>query len=385
MIRITFITGAGKLGRQKYDDGAAKAVTSTLRDLGFEEDRGASCVVECAGSYKLQHDTGKNLKTVVVFPKILEASAIETGLNALSVGPSSLLNENSPEHMIAMSSKSVFERMLNSKCASWSQKKGCLAALEGLQSLLQDLDKKLLSGTPLTDTEQDFFDAVSLASLAEKETTLKQQLQQQVEEQQNITKSEKEALIKQVVERLEILDKDTQESAGKPKKLEKIATMKAKAQQRKELLEKITPKVPHSLRHEAEIQKLRVEMRPLQAIEDSAKGRLLTLKETQTLARKTEILDEIKALEETSRDWFEEDDLFQIRVNASRAAAAKIKPPKQSSVKSTNTKSTVGGKKMVTSGVSSGGAWGKPVATKKTATSKGGSIFAAMMADSDSD
>ena len=63
MIRITFITGAGKLGRQKYDDGCAKAVTSALRSLGFEEDRTASCVRECAGSFKLQHDTGKNLKT----------------------------------------------------------------------------------------------------------------------------------------------------------------------------------------------------------------------------------------------------------------------------------------------------------------------------------
>jgi hypothetical protein len=71
MIRITFVTGAGKLGRQKYDDGAAKALTSSLRNLGFEEDRGASCVKECAGSFKLQHDTGKNLKTVVVFPNII--------------------------------------------------------------------------------------------------------------------------------------------------------------------------------------------------------------------------------------------------------------------------------------------------------------------------
>ena len=34
MIRLTFVTGAGKLGRAKYDDGAAKAVTSTLRALG---------------------------------------------------------------------------------------------------------------------------------------------------------------------------------------------------------------------------------------------------------------------------------------------------------------------------------------------------------------
>lgn len=60
MIRLTFVTGAGKLGRSRYDDNAAKTVTSTLREFGYVEDRGASCVVECAGSFKSQHDTGKN-------------------------------------------------------------------------------------------------------------------------------------------------------------------------------------------------------------------------------------------------------------------------------------------------------------------------------------
>merc|ERR1719491_781060 len=71
MIRITFITGAGKLGRSRYDENCHKTVTSALRDQGYEEDRAASCVNECAGSFKSQHDTGKNLKTIVVFPKIL--------------------------------------------------------------------------------------------------------------------------------------------------------------------------------------------------------------------------------------------------------------------------------------------------------------------------
>ena len=128
MVRITFVTGAGKLGRQKYDEGAAKAVTSTLRDVGFEEDRGASCVVECAGSFKLQHDTGKNLKTVVVFPKILE---LEAGVEGLTIddgaAPQSLFQEGSPESMIAVSSMTVFERMVKSKCPSWQQKKGSIA------------------------------------------------------------------------------------------------------------------------------------------------------------------------------------------------------------------------------------------------------------------
>jgi len=385
MIRITFITGAGKLGRQKYDDGAAKAVTSTLRDLDFEEDRGASCVVECAGSFKLQHDTGKNLKTVVVFPKIVATNAMEIGMSDLNIATASLLDENSPEHMIAMSSKSVFERMLTSKCSSWSQKKACVTALERLKLMLNALDTKLLSGTPMADAEQDFFDTVSLTSLEEKEELVKHHMQQQVEDQQNITKSEKEVLLSQVMERLKIVDDDINGSKGKTKKLEKLAITKAKILQRKELLEKITPKLPHKLRNEADILKLRMELRPIQAIEDGAKGRLMTLKETQTLARKAEILEEIEELEEKSRDWFEEDDAFQARVDASRAAAAKIKPAKKATVNSTGTKSTQGASKWVTPGVAKGGVWGKPATTKKSANAKGGGVFAAMMADSDSD
>lgn len=116
MIRITFVTGAGKLARQKYDPDAAKAITSALRVLNFEEDRGASCVKECAGSFKIQHDTGKNLKTVVVFPRITENSTggNEDG-NATSddaAGSRSIFPEGSAEEKIALSSKAVFENMV---------------------------------------------------------------------------------------------------------------------------------------------------------------------------------------------------------------------------------------------------------------------------------
>eukprot|EP00957_Ditylum_brightwellii_P102493 7811772-Ditylum_brightwellii.AAC.1 len=187
MIRITFVTGAGKLGRQKYDEGAAKALTSTLRNLGFEEDRGASCVVECAGSFKLQHDTGKNLKTVVVFPKITAgtggADGGVAGVASLSLAGGSdnvaPIPEGSPEHMVTVSSVAVFEKMLKSKCPSWAQKKGCLAALVCSKEIVEALDATLMSGTPLTDVEQDLYDAVPPGSLANKEAHVKKEMQTQ--------------------------------------------------------------------------------------------------------------------------------------------------------------------------------------------------------------
>jgi hypothetical protein len=128
LIRITFVTGAGKGGRQRYDEGAAQAVTSTLKNLGYREDRGASCILECAGSYKLQHDTGKNLKTVVVFPKVEAAKSHHEHKDLSLVEP--IIPEDSPEYKIMVSSMNVFKNMVTNKCPSWSQKKGLLGAIE---------------------------------------------------------------------------------------------------------------------------------------------------------------------------------------------------------------------------------------------------------------
>ena len=106
------------------------------------------------------------------------------------------------------------------------------------------------------------------------------------------------------------------------------------------------------------------------------------MKETQTLARKEEIEEEIAALEEASRGWFEDDDAFAARVlEAKRAFQA---------TQSKKTKKTAGkfvtpsANKFVTPGSMKKGAWGG-AATKKKPKPKGGGVFAAMMMDSDSD
>ena len=49
MIRITFVVGAGKLSRQKYDAKAMQVLTSALRELDYVEDRGAGCSFDSAG------------------------------------------------------------------------------------------------------------------------------------------------------------------------------------------------------------------------------------------------------------------------------------------------------------------------------------------------
>jgi len=383
MVRITFVTGAGKLGRQKYDDGAAKALTSTLRELGFEEDRGASCVAECAGSYKLQHDTGKNLKTVVVFPKIL---SLEEGVAGLTVdnnnnGTKPFLEEGSPESLIAMSSTNVFDRMISSRCPSWSQKKGCITAIESLKSLLQGLDQNLMSGTPLSDAEQEFYDSVSLDAMEEKESLVKEKMLAQVESGR-ISSAERDLLLNQVTERLGKINDEIAESVSKPKKLEKLKGMKEKTEQRQSLLKGITIDSPHRLRYEAEIHKLLSEMAPIQKVEEESAGRLLSIKETQMMGRKLEIEEKVSELEESSRGWFEEDDAFEVRVQLTRAAfGAKQKLVKKKPVAKT-VKNTI--PKWVTPGQMKGGT-GKSTKPKKKKQHGASGVFAAMMMDSDSE
>lgn len=384
MIRITFITGAGKLGRQKYDDSAAKTVSSTLRDLGFVEDRGASCVNECAGMFKSQHDTGKNLKTIVVFPMITSGGDGVDGLDvdgSMSLGQS-LLEDGSPKEMIAMSSMNVFERMIANKCHSWSQKKTCLGILTELKDMLNSLDSKLLNGTLLTDPEQEFYDAISMDTLEVKTTFVKDEMKNYVDEGR-ITKLETQKLVQQVNDKINTVDEEIAKAKkeNKPKKMDKLSTQKEKMMERRETLQNITPIAPSPLKFQAQIQKLRKEMQPLLKLEKETKGRLLSIKETTMMSRKEEIEDEILEFEEKSRGWFEEDEDFNLRVGASRAKAATAT---KKVAKKTASSGKAGAKKPITNWVVPGAAKKRATKkpTKKTSTSN---AFAAMMMDSDSD
>jgi hypothetical protein len=66
MLRHTFVVGGGKKVRQKYDEKLGKYFTMALRDIGFTEDQAAATAIECAGTFKQQHDTDKDLKFVHV-------------------------------------------------------------------------------------------------------------------------------------------------------------------------------------------------------------------------------------------------------------------------------------------------------------------------------
>ena len=396
MIRITFITGAGKLGRQRYDEGAAKTLTSTLRDLGYVEDRGASCVVECAGSFKSQHDTGKNLKTIVVFPKINDASSLGKKMDGMGLGDGdgdgvggghgeeAILTPGSVEEMIAMASMVTFEKMLSSKCPTWSQKKACNNMIGLIKDVVTSLDDKLFKGTPLSETEQDFYDSCDLSVLEQKEQYVKKEMQKQVEGG-NVTSLDRTRLLNQVGEKLEQLEVEIDDATknNKPKKLQKLKNQREKLTERKGTLEEIKPCAPAPLKNQGQIEKLRKDLQPLLKLEKEVKGRLMSIKETAAMTRKEEIEEEIVYLENTSRGWFEEDEDFEERVEASRAkASAKAKAVKKV-VKKVSGSRGGGSKQPINWVVPGSKKSAKPQARKKKASNV--NAFAAMMMDSDSD
>lgn len=294
---------------------------------------------------------------------------------------------SSPEHMIALSSLPIFEKMVASKCVTWSQKKGCLGAIGTIIETLQRLDEKLLSGTPLTDAEQTFYDAVSMSSLEEKQAHTKEQMHGHVESG-SLTRDEKHMLVHQVEEKVQHFAEQIElaETNGKKKRVENLTKQKQKAVERKGKLADIAGKALPRLKNEAEINKLRKEMQPLQDIEEAARGRLLSIKEAQAVGKKDEIQEKIEQLEISSRGWFEEDNAFEARITASRNAWESNSKKKKSSKSA--------GKKAA----SSSAGWATASTRKKTATSgksaatkkknsnaRGGGVFGAMMMDSDSD
>ena len=368
-------------------------LTSALRELDYVEDRGAGCSFDCAGCFKTQHDTGKNLFTVVVFPNFSGGGG-DGGANNGSGDPTEedeepLLPTNSPGYKIAVCSISTFQTLLSSQCPTYAQKRKCVECIEGLIELLQSIEDKLMGGHPLDSAEQSLYDEIG--ELKEKLVFAQKEAAKHVDEGL-LTVQEKEILVEMNQKRISALTKEKSTAA--------VAEKLKKALARKEYLQSLTDEklsslsstYPPPLRHEAKITPLRKKLLPLQVLEGKAKGGFLTLAETRALTEKEEIESEIEHLEEASYGWFEEDDAFEVRLQKSiekfNAKYGKKSGGGKASTKKTSAGEKTGGGKSVNNWVLPGqkqkGAWGTSGGKKSSAKGKGGSVFSAMMLDDSS-
>jgi len=302
MIRITFVVGGGKLVRSKYNDDLLKWVTTTMRDLGYEDDKSAAETFDSQGTFKYQHDTGANLKYVIVYPHVACANKSSADAEEAKVGPS--MNTRSPEFLVVSASTSTLQEIVAAKAVSWKQKKGCLKVLQEGVEKFKEVETKLFSGQPLSDAEQFIYDNNSGCD-DEKIAWLQGAVKAHVADAR-LTKREKNELL----ESIEV-------NIASEKAEQKLTALKA----RKANIEKITA-TTYQLKYASEVGKLRVRLMAMNTLELKGKTNSLTLADLKTLEGKDEVIEQITRHENGSRCWFQDEDEFAEQCAAVEQEAA---------------------------------------------------------------
>lgn len=388
MIKITFVVGGGKLVRSRYPEDLPKWLVAALREIGFTEDRSAAETFDSQGTFKQQHDTGQNLKYLIVFPHVSCSKASSVGEKAESADPS--LDDKSPEYIVMACEKATLLDIVSSKVTSYNQKKRLLKVLQEKSEQYKAIEAKLVTGAMLSPKEQAFYDANS-GSDDEKIQWLQNEIKSMIDGGQ-LTAREKSELLKQMEGNIASLTAEIEaaKAEGKPKKAEKSEAKREAILSRKGVVEKINPIAPR-LKNGDQIRKLHMKVIPLQALEEKGRSMSLTLADLKLLEEKMDIEAEIKALEQSSRGWFEDEEEFNERCRfeekeARAAYKVKVSDPKNKSGAKSNSAPSAGK-------AGSSNSWstvakkpsGFSSAAPKPATKKPSSTFAAAFDGSDSD
>ena len=302
MVRATLVVGAGKANRQKYDASLQKWVVGALKDIGYADDRSACCEFASAGSFKVQHDTGRNLFFVHVFPRCERKVVDDAATEATEAAPSA---ELSREHVLCASEAATFQRIVKKKCASWSEKKRLQAALRDLQGRFAAMDAKLMSREALDDDESALYEVGSSDDLGDKLRWLAEATKKMLDDGQ-LTAPEKEAALAQMDGRLEALAAD-----GSPKALAQRARV---AENRAKLDARKLDWTPAKVEHDAAIRALHKQLAPLDALERQAKAGFLSLQDAARLGEKDDLEARVASLEQACRGWYETDDELDARL-----------------------------------------------------------------------
>ena len=329
MVRFTFVVGGGKQVRSKYDEELPKWFTAALREIGFVEDRSSAVDFSSQGTYKQQHDTGQNLKTVIVFPRVSCADSKPAGGDD---GGRNEVSRTSPDYIIAVCELSAFVEIVHAKAPSWTQKKKVLKCLQGAMEKFKGLESKLMRGEPLSGEEQAMYDSNS-GEDDQKLSWIQAEIKSMVE-QGRLTAREKAEVLNQMETNLANLCSEMEKarSEGKAKKVtafeDKISTLTDK----RNAVSAITPQTHHRLRLGDEIQKLRLKLLSFGPLEEKQRQGGLTLAELKQLEPKIDIEAQVASLEQASKGWFDNEEDFKLACDYEMKAAktkyaAKVKPP----------------------------------------------------------
>ena len=307
MIRISFVVGGGKKVRQKYNDGLPMLLGDALKKAGFTEDRGASLAMECAGTFKFQHNTDTDLKTTHVYPKVDQVAA---AAEAEAANPTESDPLSPAELLLYAPDQRVFGKMIDAKCISFTQKRKALEVLKAARAEITAIEAKMTNMEALSDSEQHKYDNLDATGLEEKQTWLSKQMEYMMDKGQ-LDAEEKRAVAPQLTSKLEQLDEQLAlaESDGKAKRAEKLRGMRDELQQRCDAVNAAKPFV-RKVKFEQEIKAIEKRLAGLAKLENSKE--VLPLAEVQKLNAKPKLLEDLAAMQSESRGWFWGTDLASI-------------------------------------------------------------------------
>lgn len=318
MLTLKFIVGGGKNVRSKYSDDLPKWVNAALRSISFENDNSAAETFDSQGTFKRQHDTGKDLIFFNVFPHVACSSAKDSS-DGKDAKTEPVLDTRSPEYLCMAAEMETFKEIVQSKLPFWRQRKACLKKLQEMHEEFRAVEQKMCTGQPLSSLETAIFE-INSAQDEEKIAYLQAEIKKLVDSGELIA-NERDDLLK-------TLESNMTEASnqGQTKKYENIKA-------RYDALEKSKPIVGR-LRLGDQIQKLHMKLFPIVALEDKGRSMSLTIADLTTISEKDDIEEKLRGLIRASRGWFERDEDFDERcVHEEKLAKKRYDATKGSSAK----------------------------------------------------
>jgi len=318
MIKITFVVGAGKAGRQKYGDALERDWMSALDSIGFNKDNSACTELSAGGKYKYQHDTGKNLIFVHVFPNVVvpeEEEEVDEDGEPVQQGT------RDPADVLAEVEIDDFRRMVAARVVSYSSKKCLLDALKERVSKLDECEQKMIAREAIPPELQTLYDTLDATGLKEKMKIMAVELQESIDNGE-LTSEEKSAVLEQLAGKLEALQEQLTkaEAEGKAKTVTKLEEAKEKLKATKATVADNSPAPIAPLTYGEEIQRLHKRIKGLDKLEKESAGKY-TLDQLKALGEKPEMEEAMVVLQTRSKMWFESDDCFKVRLRHCLAQA----------------------------------------------------------------
>mmetsp|Transcript_44184 Transcript_44184/g.84459 ORF Transcript_44184/g.84459 Transcript_44184/m.84459 type:complete len:421 (-) Transcript_44184:205-1467(-) len=357
MVRVSFIIGGGKKVRQKYPETLSRDISAALTSLGFEDDRGASCVLACQGSFKYQHDTDKDLIKMHVFPRVeaLPEKAEETDTTGGDM-------PGDCARLIVSEELNVFKELVDTNAPSFIQKKSLLKVMKGVATRFEAFDAKLINMEPLEPDEQELYSRG--IAIADKVEWLEGALQSMIKKGQ-LTKGEQVFMVAEFQNKIDQVESAIAAQKEKGKKTEKMEAVLEDVKAKRDEVAALEPLPAQKGSNNKELEELRKRLKKLNLIE--GKKGLLSPEEASSLARKPQIEERLKKMEEgDSSGWFD---------SKVKEMEALVAPKKKAPAKTSSSSGGSGGgsynSARPVSARSSAGGW------SSTAASRGGGRVAA--------